>query len=187
MQEYKVAINANRMSMFLAQIAHESNGLTHLEENLNYSAGRLAQVWKKFAVNPDADPHERVPNQIAMRYDHRPEKLANFIYANRNGNGDEASGDGWRYRGRGPLQHTGKGNYQLVKDRTGIDCVEFPELLEIPIYGARAAAAHWAVMGLNALADANNFDAITLKINGGMNGSEDRHNRWSRVVEAMNV
>ena len=103
MEKFEIT-TPSRMAAFLAQLAHESGQLTRLTENLNYSAKRLTQVWpNRFQTLEKAAPYEK-----------KPEKLANYIYAKRLGNGDEASGDGWSYRGRGPIQLTGRGNYRAA-------------------------------------------------------------------------
>src|SRR6266481_4067159 len=105
-----------RAAAFLAQVAHESSELTHLIENLSYSAARLIQVWPR-----------RFPTlKKARTYERNPEKLANYVYASRLGNGDEASGDGWRYRGRGLIQLTGRSNYASCSTATGIDLLQSP-------------------------------------------------------------
>lgn len=172
---FKITANNNRIAMFLAQCAHESLGFSVLEENLNYSAQRLMAVWPRMFKTLD----------IAEQYQHNPEKLANFVYSERNGNGDVDSGDGWRYRGRGLIQTTGRANYNTAQSRTSIECVKYPELLIVHQYAAKVSAAHWALEGYNALADAGNFDLITRRINGGMTGNEDRHRRLYAIQEAM--
>ena len=175
MDEFMIGLTTNRIAMFLAQIAHETMGLTRVVENLNYSAEGLMKTWQKRFPTVD----------IAKQFEHNPEKIANFVYAGRNGNGDPSSGDGWKFRGRGPIQITGRANYLAAHDRTWIECVTYPELLELPPYGSRASASWWSSHGLNGLADNKNFDKITLVINGEMNGSEDRHKRWSDVQVVM--
>ena len=153
-----------RQAAFLGQVAHESAELTRLEENLNYSPQRLMAVWpKRFPTLPDAD-----------RYAHNPQALGNRVYANRNGNGDEASGDGYRYRGRGALQHTGRTEYVARGSAIACDLLANPEWLLIPNIGARAACSYWQTRGLNDLADAGDQEGITRRINGGLTGLEDR-------------
>src|SRR5690606_10748069 len=107
-----------RQAHLLAQLAHESN-LKPVSENLNYSAARLGEIFKKYFPT----------TALANAYARQPEKIANRVYANRMGNGDESSGDGWKYRGRGFIQLTGKSNYTALSDFTGIDYVSSPDLL----------------------------------------------------------
>ena len=163
-----------RVQQFLAQIAHESAGLTAFVENLNYSRDSLLKVFSKYftAANVDA-------------YAKQPEKIANRVYANRLGNGNENSGDGWKYRGGGAIQCTGKVNYQLMNKLIGgEDFVEKPELLRALPYSIESACAWWRNSGLNQKADLNTQDgflAITKAINGGTNGLEDRKNWWNKA------
>lgn len=167
----------NEIASFLAQIAHESNELTHLEENLNYSAERLMVVWPK-----------RFPSyEIAQRYEHVPERLANYVYANRMGNGDEASGDGWRFHGRGPIQLTGRRNYAAC----GVDIHEgllvVPDLLLKPVVGIRSALWFWKITNLDKFDDDRDVKVETRLINGGENGIEHRQklfNHCLRILEA---
>lgn len=168
--------NRDRVAAFLAQIAHESGGLRVLVENLNYSAKRLMQVWPK-----------RFPTlQKAMQYENNPEKLANFVYANRMGNGNEASGDGWTFRGRGVIQMTGRGNYKAVGKALELDLEENPENLEEPKYATLSAAYFWQSHGLNELADNRvndnddeDFITISIKINGSKMGLKERIKLWT--------
>lgn len=166
-----------RWAMFLAQLAHESCGLTVFEENLNYSSQALQLVFKKY-----------FPDQAtAARYARQPEKIANRVYANRMQNGPEPSGDGWKYRGRGPIQITGKENYQKCGAALGLDLVQHPELLEEPQYGYRAAAWFWASRDLNACADCGDVRRATRLINGGLNGLEEREKYWRKFQAALKV
>lgn len=168
--------NPNRVRAFLAQIGHESGQLSAVVENLNYSAKALRSVFGKY-FKTDAE---------AEKYARKPEAIANVVYANRLGNGDTKSGDGWRYRGRGLIQITGKSNYNEASQKMyalplGVDFVDKPELLATPDYAAQSAAWWWENAGLNAVADglggANDtevFKQITKRINGGYNGLDDR-------------
>lgn len=168
----------HRIAAFLAQIAHESGELRRVTENLSYSAARLVAVWpNRFPTLAAARPFER-----------NPEALANRVYANRLGNGPPSSGDGWRFRGRGLLQITGRGNYRSCGEALGIDLEAEPELLERPGIAAAAAAQFWKSRGLNELADDRNDDdddadfvRITVIINGGKNGLKDRREFWERA------
>ncbi len=170
----KFKINTpQRMAAFLANVGHESGQLTTMVENLNYSAQGLANTWpSRYAVDSKARP--LVPNTLATRLARKPQEIANNVYAGRMGNGVETTGDGWRYRGRGPIQTTGKSNYTATGKAIGQDLVARPELLEQPEHGAMAAAWFWSSNGLNELADAGKLEAITRRINGGMNGHDER-------------
>src|ERR1039457_2987630 len=181
MQQFDIT-TADRMSAFLAQLAQESGQMTRLAENLNYSAQRLMQVWP--ARFPTLDK--------AQQYEHNPEKLANYVYAKRLGNGDETSGDGWRYRGRGLIQLTGRGNYQAAAQGIGQPLEDQPELLEQPEAAALSAAWFWKSHGLNELADDQNADkdtedlkTITKRINGGTVGLNERMAFWDKAKTFM--
>lgn len=171
-----------RMAAFLAQVAHESGQLTRLQENLNYSAKRLMQVWPKRFPTPEK----------AARYEKNPEKLANHVYAGRLGNGDEASGDGWCFRGRGLIQLTGRGNYRAAGRGIGLALEQQPGLLEQPEAAALSAAWFWESHGLNELADNRSndddnedFKTITRRINGGTVGLKERLALWERAKQAL--
>lgn len=162
-----------RMAAFLAQVGHESAGLTRFEENLNYTAQGLAKTW------PNRFSAGGKPNELAHALARKPAAIASVVYANRMGNGDETSGDGWKYRGRGPIQITGKDGYATAGSALGVSLLSTPELLLEPEYGALSAARFWSATGCNELADTGQFTAITKKINGGTNGLEDRRDRWA--------
>lgn len=164
-----------RLSFFLAQIAHESNGLRAVVENLNYSAEALLKVFGKYF--PDL--------RTAKEYERQPEKIGNLVYANRMGN--NMPGDGYRYRGRGFIQITGKNNYREMSGELGVDLIANPKLLETPEYAAKSAAAWWWRNGLNEIADSGDFRAATKKINGGYHGIEDRLRRLLSIHKVMNV
>lgn len=155
---------ADRLHFFLAQIGHESGGLTIGTENLNYSAGRLVAVWPS-----------RFPDEAAARpFARNPEKLANNVYADRMGNGPPESGDGWRYRGRGYVQITGKDGYAQVGRRAELDLVANPDLVSEPEHALLAVCAFWDWKGLNERCDTGDFVKVTRRINGGTNGLDDR-------------
>ena len=168
--------NPNRIRAFLAQIGTESGQLSAVSENLNYSAAGLRKIFGKYFPT----------DELANAYARQPEKIANKVYANRLGNGDEKSGDGWKYRGRGLIQITGKSNYTEADQKMyglpmGVDLVMEPELLATPEYAAQSAAWWWDNAGLNALADqlggaddTEVFKKITKRINGGYNGLDER-------------
>ena len=164
-----------RQSYFLAQIIHESQQLTRWVENLNYSAERLMAVWPK-----------RFPSiEFARLFARQPEKLANYVYANRNGNGSIESGDGWKYRGRSPLQITGKANYKPCGEKLKLDLVGQPELIEQPQYGFLASAWWWWSRGLNSAADQGAFDTVTKTINGSVATLPERATVLARVQSAL--
>ena len=173
-----------RQAAFLAQIGHESAGLSAVVENLNYSAaGLLDNFGKRFTA------------ETAQQYARKPEQIANHVYALRNGNGPESSGDGWNYRGRGPIQLTGLLNYANARDRLrklhGTDVPDFaahPEAVELPEWGAACAAMFWQTNGCNALADLGNIDAITRAINGpAMAGKDERRVLWAKAKTVLGV
>jgi putative chitinase len=176
-----------RRAAFLAQLAHESKQLTRWVENLNYSANRLLQVFPKYFKDL----------ATAMRYAHNPEAIANRVYANRMGNGNEASGDGWRFRARGPIGLTGRANYRRFGDLLEVDLEGDPDLAKQSDLGFRIAALFWKVGGLNELADklrfdgsvkeANQFAQITKRINGGTNGQVDRLNYYRVAKQALHA
>lgn len=163
-QEFGISQTPNRLHFFVAQIGHESGGLSIVEENMNYSAQRMMQVWpSRFPTLASAQP-----------FAHNPEKLGNFVYANRLGNGAPATGDGFRYRGRGYIQITGKDGYKQVGARAGLDLVANPESAAIPDAALRVACAFWRWKDLNALCDTGDFTKVTKRINGGTVGLPDR-------------
>jgi putative chitinase len=162
-----------RVAGFIAQLSHESNKLTELEENLNYSAEGLARTWpNRYAINPKATP--KIPNDLAVRIAHRPELIANYTYANRMGNGGFESGDGWRYRGRGPKQITGLDNYRECGRALGLPLIFEPDLLLEVDNGAESAAWYWCSSGCNEAMDVGDYAEVTRRINGGMIGYESR-------------
>lgn len=155
-----------RAAHFLAQTKHESGNFTHTTENLNYSSDRLKIIFKKYF--PD--------DAIAQAYARQPEKIANRVYANRMGNGDEKSGDGWKYRGRGYIQLTGKNN-QTKFISTCSESI-LPEQISEPKYAIRSAAWFFQKNGLNTISDEGGSDAtiqkVTKIINNGLNGITER-------------
>jgi putative chitinase len=165
-----------REAAFVGQVAHESAGLTKLEEGLDYSAGRILAVWpQRFA-----DLNE------ATRYAHHPVALASKVYAGRMGNGDEKSGEGYMYRGRGPIQLTGKDAYREYGTALNADLVSDPDaLIRVPRLGCAAACRFFLVKGCNELADAGDIAAITRKVNGGDNGLDDRIHLTAAALKVM--
>lgn len=161
----------DRVCAFLAQCAHESAGFTRFEENLNYSAEALMRTWPS-----------RFPSlQVAAPYARQPERIANHVYANRLGNGNEASGDGWKYRGRGAIQITGRANYRKAGEGVGFALEAHPADAALPAQGARVACWYWHFSGLNELADDGDFEGITRRINGGLIGLADRRTWLDRA------
>lgn len=162
-------------AMFLAQTGHESTSFARLVENLNYSAtALLANFHTHFAGPADADKYAR-----------RPEKIANRVYSNRMGNGDEASGDGWKFRGRGLIQITGRWNYRACGNALGLDLEGQPEKLLIPRYAALSAGWFWSVNGCAGPARRSDVPVVTRIINGGLNGLGDRMKRFTDALEAL--
>lgn len=161
------------LPMWLAQLAHESAMFERMVESLNYTkAAQIRRTWPKRFANISA----------AAAFVRKPERLANFVYANRLGNGDAASGDGWKYRGRGLIQVTGKDNYSDAGEALGLPLLEEPELLEEPVRAADAAGWFWKSHGLNRFA--SNINACTRAINGGLNGLPDRMRLYNRASAA---
>ena len=162
-----------QQASFLGQCAHESNNFTALVENLNYKAESLCKVWpKRFPTLEAAQPYHR-----------NPEAIANHVYAGRMGNGDEASGDGFAYRGRGLIQLTGRANYRACGEALGVDLEGNPDWVSSPMYAALSAGWFWSTHGLNDIAE--NIVAVTKKINGGTLGLDDRVAKTQRALEAL--
>lgn len=164
-----------RIASFLAQCGHESAGFTVLQENLNYSADGLNKIFKKyFPTLESAQPYAR-----------KPEMIANRVYASRMGNGDEHSGEGYKFRGRGPIQLTGKANYAacsefLFQDDT---LINDPDMLLDPEYALHSACWFWWKNDLNKFADTADLVTMTKRINGGTIGLEDRIKHYNEAME----
>lgn len=173
MLPYAGVTNDARFAMYLAQLGYESAYWTKFEENLNYSEKRLTEVWSsRFRLVRGGDDISKPVFADGKRnpryYAGNPKRLANYVYANRLGNGDEASGDGYKYRGMSPIQLTGKELYQEFDRKNGLfseNFVEKPELLLIPKYGLAAASYYWGSRKLNTRADTLNADKVTEIIN----------------------
>lgn len=189
MEEYGINTR-RRQAHFIAQIAQESGELRYTAENLNYSVQGLLKTFRKY-FKSEAE---------AQAYARQPEKIANRVYANRLGNGDERSGDGWRFRGHGLIQLTGRSNYaaylahlQEVARKNpsfSVPAIEqLPELLSQPEHAVRSACWFWQKNGLNTLADGLANDAvvtaITRRINGGTNGLTQRKMYFYRAMMAL--
>lgn len=165
-----------RICHYLAQVGHESNNLASYRENLNYSEDGLVSTFKSdFDTNKDKviSPSEKVKAKKIAR---KPKDIANFVYANQNGNGNEESGDGSKYIGRGPIMVTGEANYlECSKFIFGDDrLLDKPEILELPEYGIMSSMWFWTTRKLNTYADNDDIVGETKKINGGKIGLEDR-------------
>lgn len=173
-----------RQAAFLAQLLVESDELRHREEILNYSPRRLREVW----------PHEFPSDAAAAPFGHQAQALANRVYGARMGNRGVASGDGWRYRGRGLIQLTGRDHYVSFARSSGLDVLADPDLLLLPDGAARSAAWFWQRRGLNVLADhaagpddVGAFGRICRLVNGGENGLAQRHRCWRRARDVLGV
>jgi putative chitinase len=165
-----------RMAAFVGQYSHETSGFTRLEENLYYTdPARIAQMFSALREV-----------EKARTFTRQPKALANRVYANRNGNGSEASGDGWNYRGRGLPHLTGRGNYRAAGSALGLPLEQNPDRVAEPEAAVLAGAWYWKANGLNAIADRWQLDAITRGINGtAMAGRTDRVERCNRALEAL--
>ena len=168
-----------RIAAFLAQCGHESGGWTVFEENLNYSAKGLMGIFKKYF--PD--------EATATAYQRQPEKIANKVYANRMGNGPESSGDGWKYRGRGPIQLTGKDNYRAFAKEMFDDWENLfnnPDWVNADRdFALMSAIWFWNKNKLNREADAGDLKTMTRKINGGYIGLEDRIHHYEDAIKLL--
>jgi putative chitinase len=164
-----------RVAAFIAQCQHESGNFKFLKENLNYKAESLMRVWPRYFPTMD----------VASRYAHNQEKIANRAYANRMGNGSEESGDGWKFCGRGLIQLTGRNNYQNFADSIETDIEDIPHYLATFEGAVQSACWFWESNNLNSLADAGDIMTMTKKINGGLLGLEDRQKHYNEALRIM--
>ena len=164
-----------RQAMFLAQLAHESGSFRFVEENLNYSVEALQRVFKKYFPT----------DELALMYARQPEKIANRVYANRMGNGEESSGDGWKYRGRGLIQLTGLNNYTAFSLAADNNALINPDSVAEPELAAMSAGWFWDTNGLNKLSDTGDVRAATRRINGGFNGLADREAKYNKLITIL--
>ena len=180
----KYEINSiNRVAAFIAQCSHESANFTVLRENLNYSAEGLNKVFAKYFIRAGRD---------AGTYARNPEKIANVVYANRMGNGDTASGDGWRFRGRGVIQLTGRDNYTAFGKSIRLTALETIDYLETRRGALESACWYWKINNLNKWVDINDFDGLSDSINlgrktsaiGDANGFTDRK---AKFIESCKI
>lgn len=167
-----------RMPFFLAQLGHESDGLRRTTESLIYSrASRIARVWPtRFPTPASARPYVRNPRALAER-----------VYGGRTDLGNLEPGDGARFIGRGYLQITGRANYRAIGRRIGIDLEATPERAAEPEVAVKIACAFWTENGLNALCDAGRFAAVTRRINGGLNGYDDRMDWLEQAIACLDT
>ena len=172
----KYEINTkNRIAGFLAQCGHESLDFTVLKENLNYGAKGLRATFGKY-FKDDA---------TAAKYERKPEMIANKVYASRMSNGDEASGDGYKFRGRGAIQLTGRANYTAFAKDIGKTLDETIVYLETLDGAIESACWFWKQNGLNAICDKDDIVAMTKKINGGTIGLEDRKTHYEKAKKVL--
>ena len=167
-----------RFVHFIAQIAHESGEFKSMEENLNYSADGLLRVFPKYFTK-----------ETAAQYARKPEKIANKVYANRMGNGDEASGDGWRFKGRGAIGTTGRDNYKAYADSEFCvgDLMSHPEWLAQSPGCYKSAMYFWWKNGLNQIADTDDVVKVTKRVNGGTNGLAQRQYYYRMAKRVMGI
>lgn len=167
-----------RIAAFIAQCAHESGSFKFLKENLNYKAASLRKVFPKYF------PDDATANDYASRSD-KQEAIANRIYANRMGNGDESSGDGFRYCGRGLIQLTGKNNYTIFAASIETPVEDIPQYLQTFEGAVQSACWFWEQNNLNKEADARDIKTMTRKINGGFIGLEDRIKHYEHALHVL--
>ena len=164
-----------QQAAFIGQCGHECGNFRVLEENLNYRAETLMKLWPK-----------RFPTrEIADQYARNPKKIANKVYSGRMGNRDEASGDGFRFRGRGAIQLTGHSNYYHASQACGVDFVKEPDLVATPQYAALTAGWFWDTHKLNRFADVRDWTGLTKRINGGIIGLDDRIKHINHALEVL--
>ena len=171
----RLGITGQRLHFLLAQLGHESQGLTRVTEGLNYRPERLMVVFPGFFPTLAS----------AVPYANNPEKLANFVYAGRYGNGPPASGDGYRFSGRGYIQITWRENYEKIGRLVGLDLVANPGLAASPDHALEVACGFWTFKKLNAVTDTGDFTAVTRVINARLVGLDDRRAWLDKVIRVM--
>jgi putative chitinase len=172
---YEMNVNPARLAGFLAQTAHESGGYNFIKENLNYSAKGLRGTFGKYFLN----------DEIANQYAKKPEKIANRVYANRMKNGDESSGDGYRFCGRGLIQLTGRDNYTKFANDLSMSLEDTITYLETPNGAVASAGWFWDNNKLNQYCDSGDFVTLTKRINGGTIGLEDRKHHYELAMHYL--
>ena len=171
-----------RVAHFLSQCAHESAGFKRLEENLNYSAKALRAVFGRYFGEP--------PKRDADEYHRKPEMIANYVYMDefrkyKMGNTEE--GDGWKFRGRGLKQLTGRNNYTRFGESIGMTAAEAAEYVATPAGAIESACWFWDTNNLNEIADTDDVKRMTKKINGGSIGLEDRQKRYIHAMKVLGM
>jgi len=166
---------AQRQAAFIGQCGHECGNFRILEENLNYSADRLVKIW----------PKRFTSIEMAQPYNRNPKAIANKVYGGRMGNRDEASGDGWRFRGSGWLQLTGHDNFYHAGKAIGQDFVMNPDLVRTPEFAAQTAGWFWSTHNCNAKADVKDWTGLTKIINGGVLGLTERVINTNKALEIL--
>lgn len=174
LDEYEIN-TPKRIAAFMAQCGHESGGFVFLSENLNYSAQGLMRVFPKYFPTIE----------LAKQYERNPQKIASRVYANRMGNGDEASQEGYKFRGRGLIQVTGKDNYFWFASSLNITPEEAAEYMQTFEGAAQSACWYWENTSLNKLADAGDILTMTKRINGGTIGLEDRKKHYEHALHVL--
>jgi len=172
--EYEID-SPQRVAAFIAQCTHESGGFKRLKENLNYKWESLRKVFPKYFPT----------DELAQGYAHKQEQIANRVYGGRMGNGDESSGDGFRYCGRGLIQLTGRNNYTKFSESIGMAVEEVPSLLETFEGAVKSACWFWKTNNLNQYADSGDILTMTKRINGGTIGLEDRIKHYNHALEVF--
>jgi putative chitinase len=167
-----------RIAAFIAQCAHESGGFMVLKENLNYKAASLRKLFGKYF------PNDEIANEYASK-SNKQEAIANRIYASRMGNGDESSGDGYKFCGRGLIQLTGRDNYTFFAGSLGISVEEASEYLQTFEGAAQSACWFWETNNLNQWADKGDIVTLTKRINGGTIGLEDRIKHYEHALHVL--
>jgi putative chitinase len=173
-------LTPRQMAAFIGQCGHESGNFRVLQENLNYRAATLLKLFPRTQRRAWGFTPEE-----AAEYERQPKRIANRIYGNRMGNRDEASGDGYRFRGRGCIQLTGSANYHHAGQALGVDLIMEPDLVATPQYAALTAGWFWNTQKLNALAEAGDWTGLTKRINGGTIGLEDRKNHINHALAVL--
>lgn len=174
---YEMFVNPKRIAGFLAQIAHESGGFNAVIENLNYSKDGLRKIFPKYFPT----------DELAAQYARQPQRIANRVYANRMKNGDEASGDGWKFRGRGLIQLTGRDNYTRFAEALDMDIDSTIAYLETPNGAVASAGWFWDNNRLNQFCDRDDFITLTKRINGGTIGLADRQHHYHIALQHLGV
>lgn len=173
-------LTPRQQAAFIGQCGHESGNFRVLQENLNYRAATLLRLFPRTQRRVWGFTPEE-----AAEYERQPKKIANRIYGNRMGNRDEASGDGYRFRGRGCIQLTGSANYYHAGQALGVDFIMEPDLVATPQYAALTAGWFWNTQKLNNLAEAGNMLALTKRINGGTIGLDDRIKHTNQALALL--